>query len=205
MARSSRISHRRFSVVIAAYNVSAYIDRCLGSLVRQSAPLRYRIEVLIVDDGSTDDTGERVIRWQRKYPGRIQYLRKENGGPASARNLGLDHATGDWVTFVDADDCVGRGYFAAVDEFLSSTDDDPCLICGNVRFYYERSRRVIDAHPLRFRFKLGRCVVDVFRSPTFLHLAAAQGFYKRSLIESQQLRFSEQVVPIFEDAHFTAK
>ncbi len=202
---SNRTSLRRFSVVIAAYNVSPYIDRCLDSLVHQSVSLRRRIEILVVNDGSTDDTGERVMRWRRRYSERIQYLRKENGGAASARNLGLDHATGDWVTFVDADDCVDRGYFAAVDEFLSSTADDPCLVCGNVRFYYERSKRVIDAHPLRFRFKLGPCVVNVFRSPKFLHLAAAQGFYKRSLIEAHQLRFSELVIPIFEDAHFTAK
>ena len=173
--------------------------------MRQSILLAQNIEVVIVDDGSTDDTGDRAMRWQRKYPRSIKYIRKVNGGPASARNVGLSQATGDWVTFVDADDFVGSGYFAAVDDFISSTTDDPCLICGNVRYFYERSKRVIDAHPLRFRFKLGPCVVDVFRSPTFLHLAAAQGFYKRSLIENQQLRFSELVVPIFEDAHFTAK
>jgi glycosyltransferase involved in cell wall biosynthesis len=199
------VQPRRYSVVIAAYNVGTYVDRCLNSLVQKSASLRDRIEILVVDDGSTDDTGERAMHWQRRYPERIRYWRKENGGAASARNLGLDHATGDWVTFVDADDCVDRGYFATVDEFLSSTTDDPCLVCGNVRFYYERSGRVINEHPLRFRFKFGTCVVDVFRSPKFLHLAAAQGFYKRSLIESYQLRFSELVVPIFEDAHFTAR
>ncbi len=62
-----------------------------------------------------------------------------------------------------------------------------------------------NAHPLRFRFDYGPNVVDVFRSPKFLHLAAAQGLYRRTIIEEHRLRFSELVIPIFEDAHFTAK
>ena len=100
---------------------------------------------------------------------------------------------------------MARDYFAAVNDFLSCAVDDPCLVCGNVRYFYQRSKRVVDEHPLRFRFCNGTSVVDVFRSPRFLHLAASQGFYKRCVIEKHQLRFSESVVPIFEDAHFTAK
>lgn len=196
---------RRYSVVIAAFNVGSYIDRCLQSLTCQSLSFSQHIEVIVIDDGSTDDTGARARRWQRKFPKNIFYIQKINGGPASARNLGLNLAKGDWVTFIDADDFVGTRYFASVDEFLTTTADDPCLVCGNVRYYYERSGRIVDSHPLRYRFQQGPVVVDAFRSPKFIHLAAAQAFYRRDLIESNRLRFSERVVPIFEDAHFTAK
>jgi len=196
---------RSYSVIIAAYNAATHIERCLRSLLYQALAKRCAVEIIVVDDGSTDGTAALAQRYARKHSTRLRVLRKDNGGPASARNLGLTCATGDWVTFVDADDFVARNYFAVVDEFLDSTEDDPSVVCANVRYYYERSGRVIDAHPLRFRFLQGPCTVDVFRAPKFLHLAAAQSFFKRAIIEQHGIRFSELIVPIFEDAHFTAK
>ena len=196
---------RTYSVVIAAYNVAPYLERCLQSLLAQNLSKSRPIEVIVVDDGSTDETGSLADRFAREFPTRIKVLHQANAGAAAARNLGLESATGDWVSFVDGDDFVAKDYFAVVDEFLSSTDDDPWLVCGNVSYFYERSGNIIDAHPLRFRFQQGPCTVDVFRAPKFLHLAAAQSFFKRELIEQHQLRFDTAVVPIFEDAHFTAK
>lgn len=87
----------RVSVIIPAYKAAGTIARAVDSVLAQSVPA---YEVLIVDDGSPDDLAEAVAR----YGDRITLLRKENGGAASARNLGIDRATGDFIAFLDADD-----------------------------------------------------------------------------------------------------
>lgn len=91
------------SVIIPAYNVRQWIDRCLESLAKQTLQL---LEVIVVDDGSSDDTGRQADEWASRYPGRLRVVHKQNGGCASARMAGLKHAQGQFVGFVDADDWV---------------------------------------------------------------------------------------------------
>lgn len=85
------------SVIIPTYNRSDTIEEAVDSLLRQSHPAT---EVLVVDDGSTDDTADRLAR----FGDRIKFIRKPNGGCASARNLGLEHASGQYVAWMDSDD-----------------------------------------------------------------------------------------------------
>jgi glycosyltransferase involved in cell wall biosynthesis len=85
------------SVIIPAYNSAATIRRALDSVIEQTAPVH---EIIVVDDGSQDDL-ESVVRL---YAGRVHYVHKPNGGAASARNLGIDIATGSIIAFLDADD-----------------------------------------------------------------------------------------------------
>jgi glycosyltransferase involved in cell wall biosynthesis len=87
------------SVLIDTYNYGCYVEEAIESALGQEFPAAER-EILVVDDGSTDDTAERV----RKFGGAITYFRKPNGGQASAFNFGLRHARGKYVAFLDADD-----------------------------------------------------------------------------------------------------
>jgi glycosyltransferase involved in cell wall biosynthesis len=89
----------RVSVLIDTYNYGRYVEEAVESVIAQDFPEAER-EILVVDDGSTDDTEERL----RKYEGTITYLRKANGGQASAFNYGLEGARGEVVAFLDADD-----------------------------------------------------------------------------------------------------
>jgi glycosyltransferase involved in cell wall biosynthesis len=88
-----------FTVLIDTYNYGQYIEQAIGSVLEQDFPAE-RVEVLVVDDGSTDDTARRLD----KFGDRIRYLRKENGGQASAFNFGLAQARGEFVALLDADD-----------------------------------------------------------------------------------------------------
>ncbi len=89
------------SVIVAAYDVSAYIDRALRSAAAQTVP---NIEIIVVDDASLDDTAERVARYAAADL-RIRLIRQErNGGPARARNIALRAARGRWIAVLDADD-----------------------------------------------------------------------------------------------------
>lgn len=106
----------KVSIIIPIYNNEKYIERCLDSLVAQTLE---DIQVLMVNDGSVDSTEEICLRYARQHPN-FEYYYKENGGSASARNVGLEHATGDYVGFVDSDDYVEptmfeKMYYAAME------------------------------------------------------------------------------------------
>ena len=91
------------SIIVPVYNREAYLKRCLESLMNQTMK---EIEVLIIDDGSTDQTPEITAEFQRANPERIRSFRTENRGSAKARNLGMKEARGKYITFVDSDDYV---------------------------------------------------------------------------------------------------
>lgn len=92
----------KISVIIPVYNVEPYLRRCLDSVIGQTYA---NLEILLVDDGSTDGSSV-VCDEYKEMDSRILVIHKENGGVSSARNAGLEAATGDWIGFVDADDCV---------------------------------------------------------------------------------------------------
>ncbi|MGV8048739.1 MAG: glycosyltransferase family 2 protein [Anaerolineaceae bacterium] len=92
-----KTSIRKISVIIPSYNCSDFITEALDSVFSQTYPLH---EVIVVDDGSTDKTDEVI----KKYSDRISYIKQDNGGPAKARNTALKLATGEFLTFLDADD-----------------------------------------------------------------------------------------------------
>lgn len=90
------------SVVMPTYNYAAYIQRAIDSCLEQGYP---NIEIIVVDDGSTDNTAEIVQALVRQYPARLKYVRQQNAGASAARNAGLALAGGDYIAFLDSDDC----------------------------------------------------------------------------------------------------
>ncbi|MEI8064356.1 MAG: glycosyltransferase family A protein, partial [Verrucomicrobiota bacterium] len=86
-----------FSVVIPAYNAQDYLGAAIESVLNQTLP---PLEIIVIDDGSTDDTRERL----RIYEGRIRYYRQKNQGIGASRNFGISFAKGDWIALLDADD-----------------------------------------------------------------------------------------------------
>lgn len=98
----------KVSVIVPVYNVEKYLAKCLDSLVSQT---HENIEILVVNDGSTDRSGEIIQHYAQRYPDKITAFQKENGGLSDARNFGLDRAIGDYIGFVDSDDYVHPAMF----------------------------------------------------------------------------------------------
>lgn len=96
----------QLSVIVPVYNVEAYLPRCADSILSQSFT---DFELILVDDGSPDKCGE-VCDKYAENDSRVRVFHKSNGGVSSARNLGLDNARGEWVTFIDSDDYVEVDY-----------------------------------------------------------------------------------------------
>ena len=94
----------KISIIVPAYNASSYIEKCIESLLNQTLK---DIEIIVVDDGSTDDTSKKLS----KYKDKIKLIKQKNGGVANARNKGLSVATGDYLAYVDSDDWVEPSMF----------------------------------------------------------------------------------------------
>ncbi|ELE3226971.1 glycosyltransferase family 2 protein, partial [Campylobacter coli] len=124
----------QYAIISAVYNVEKYLDDYFKSIINQRLDFKKNIFMILVDDGSTDNSAQIIKKYQKKYPKNIVYLYKENGGQASARNLGLKYMQENnyktpWVTFTDPDDFLDRNYFYEVDKFLSThQDDDICMV-----------------------------------------------------------------------------
>lgn len=93
----------KVSIIVPVYNVEKYIEKCLDSLVNQTLK---DIEIIVVNDGSTDSSELIIKKFIVKYPEKIKYIVKENGGLSDARNYGLQYVTGEYVAFLDSDDYV---------------------------------------------------------------------------------------------------
>ena len=93
----------KVSIIVPIYNVEKYLEKCLESLVNQTLK---EIQIILVNDGTKDNSGEIAKQYKEKYPEKIIYLEKENGGLSDARNFGIPYSTGEYLAFLDSDDYV---------------------------------------------------------------------------------------------------
>lgn len=129
----------KISIVVPVFNIEGYVERCLQSLLRQTYA---NLEILTIDDGSTDRSGE-IIDRLAETDSRIKVIHKENGGVTSARMTGIETATGEWIGFVDGDDEVESDMFAHL-LYNAITYDSDISHCGyqmlfpdgHVDYYY---------------------------------------------------------------------
>ncbi|MCT2408189.1 glycosyltransferase [Chryseobacterium antibioticum] len=114
------------SIIVPVYNVENYLAKCLDSLVNQSLQ---DVEIVVVNDGSKDNSGLIIEEYARKFPGKIKAFTKENGGLSDARNFGLDRASGEYIGFVDSDDYVINTMFEEMLQ-LAEKHDAKMVICN---------------------------------------------------------------------------
>lgn len=173
----------RYSVIIPVYQAEGTLKRCLDSLLCRQ---REDVEIILVNDGSPDGSGEICEQYAAQYP-QIRYYYKENGGVSSARNLGLQNASGTYVTFVDSDDYVSENYFSAFDAAFQSRDWDyiqmSCWRTDGVHVspVIQKPFRAVS------RSELSGAVINAICTKTINSPCAKT--YKRSVIADNGLRF----------------
>ncbi len=125
----------KLSVIIPCYNVENYLAKCVNSVLNNKIKDKY--EIILVNDGSTDNTLEIVKDYAKNYPDIIKYIDQKNRGLSGARNAGLDIAKGEYVTFLDSDDYVDNVMYKELLRKASEGDFD-IVTCG-VRMVYDNS------------------------------------------------------------------
>ncbi|SFI43657.1 glycosyltransferase family 2 protein [Halpernia frigidisoli] len=116
----------KVSVIVPVFNVEKYLEKCLNSLVNQTLD---EVEILVINDGSTDGSQKIIDKFQQNFPQKIQSFTKENGGLSDARNFGLDKATGNYIGFVDSDDYVSENMFEEMID-LAEKHSAEMVICN---------------------------------------------------------------------------
>lgn len=121
------MSDKKISVILPIYNVEQYLDRCINCLLNQTYK---NLEIILIDDGSPDNCPQMCDEWAEKDD-RIIAIHKENGGVSSARNIGIDIATGDYISFIDPDDVISKEYYEIL---IDGIKDAECALCGYKSF-----------------------------------------------------------------------
>ena len=137
----------KVSVIIPAYNVEKYIGETLDSVLTQTYS---DFEVVVVDDGSQDQTASIIKQYQTKYPKKIRLIQKENGGPSKARNVGIKASTGEYIAFIDADDLWLPGKLEKQVGYFEKQPSQVGLVYTNAKKFDEQG---IWTLPKRYRKK----------------------------------------------------
>lgn len=140
----------RISIIIPVYNVEKYLEECLDSAVSQTIPQK---EILCIDDGSSDSSYLILQRYQQKYPC-IRIFRQENKGAGEARNVGLKHAEGKYVSFLDADDLYIDP--RALEVMVQTCENKRVPVCAGLRKLYHEDGAIEDYELYREYFEDGR-------------------------------------------------
>lgn len=127
----------KISVIVPVYNTKSQLKTCLDSILQQSFQA---LEIIVVDDGSTDDAKELILEYHHKYTNKVIPIIKENEGPGIARNIGIQHATGEYLGFVDSDDWVHPDMYHTLYKAASKGHD--FILCDYVHHRID-DRRVL--------------------------------------------------------------
>lgn len=185
----------KVSVIIPVYNAEKYLRECFDSLVNQTLK---DIQIIAVDDGSKDNSAEICKEYSDKYS-YFEYYCKENGGSASARNYGLNHATGEYIGFVDADDWIETNMYERLYSVAKDNNDTDIVFCrvfedecpGSMDYYfpeygyYNKKRLLSEILPYTVPFLTEKGNFRSIRWCNWLRI------HKRTIIDEHNIRFFE--------------
>lgn len=162
----------KVSVIVPVYRSEKYLERCLDSLVHQTLP---QIEIIVVNDGSPDNSQEIIDRYASTFSEKILPFIKENGGLSDARNFGVEHATGEYIGFVDSDDFVDLDMYLTLYNKAASTDSD--IVFHPITYAFaDRRQRHFFTKALR---NFGKSISESPRTLIYANSFAVNKIYRR--------------------------
>ena len=179
----------KISIIVPVYNVEKYIAKCLKSLTLQTLQ---GIEIIIVNDGSLDRSIDIIEKYVKENPTKIKYYEKKNGGLSTARNYGLEYATGEYIAFLDSDDYVEINMYEEMYN-LAKKENADMVECDFI-WEWEYGKKVYDK---RREYKTKE---DMMKKP---RVVAWNKIYKREILNKNKIRFPEGL--IYEDMEFFYK
>lgn len=186
----------KISVIVPVYNVEKYLNRCIDSILNQTFE---DFELILVDDGSTDKSLKICDEYKIK-DGRIKVIHKKNGGVSSARNTGIDKATGEYITFVDSDDYISND---TLNILLDSNYQDSDLVISSLEMKsYDGKRTVYDMNEKIYATNTG--ILEEYISwefPQICFCGPCAKRYNREIIKKMNIKFREDMA-LGEDTYF---
>ena len=178
----------KVSIIVPVYNVEKYIEKCLTSLVNQTLE---DIEIIVVNDGSKDNSKKIIEEFIQRYQKKIVYLEKENGGLSDARNYGIPYAKGEYIAFLDSDDYVEKDTYKRMYE-LAKKEKSDMVECD---FYWE--------YPNKTKIDTGEIYHNKKEMLEKVRVVAWNKLIKREILEKSKIEFPKGYR--YEDVEFTYK
>lgn len=194
---------KKISVIIPCYNVASYIDKCMVSITAQTIGMEF-LEIICIDDASTDDTWAHLQRWENMFPNDILLIRQHvNRRQGAARNLGLQYASADWISFVDADDWIEFDYFQRLYDPVTRYRCD-VVSCGSMRdmaelndCYNENQRKPGKEYYLTVNTKELR---ETFLKYKLIGIGPAAKIIRKKMLFESEIFFPEELA--YEDHYW---
>ncbi len=174
----------KISVIVPVYKAEKYLHRCVDSILGQTFS---DFEVLLIDDGSPDRSGEICDEYAKK-DSRVRVFHKENGGVSSARNMGLDNAVGNWITFVDSDDWLDCSTLFLCSKYVYDYD----IIRFSTAYFFDKfaNKKEIKKHKEYTTIK--SYISDLLNRNVPL-IGVAGGLYRKDKIDEFNIRFIQDI------------
>lgn len=182
------------SIIVPVYNVAPYLRRCLDSIINQTYS---QLEIILVDDGSTDDSGDICDEYSRK-DNRIKIIHKPNGGISSARNTGLEVAKGEYIAFVDSDDWLDLHMYESLIAAFQAFPDADLVTCGIIKEYDDKNIQTANNSGEIVVRQEASVYRDLFDGEKNIRFEVWNKLFKNKIIN--ELRFVEG--QIFEEVNF---
>lgn len=175
-----------FSIIMAVYNVDLYLREAIESVIRQDIGFENHVQLILVDDGSPDQSGAICDEYAAKYPENIVVIHKENGGVSSARNAGIDVAKGQYLNFMDPDDKLSLNTLSKVKAFYVEHSSKVDIATIPVFFFGAFS----GPHPTNLKFKRGTRIVDLLKEPEVIQSHVATTFIRKSIVKGERFNLN---------------
>ncbi|MBR1967477.1 MAG: glycosyltransferase family 2 protein [Lentisphaeria bacterium] len=173
------------SIIVPVYNVEPYLPRCLDSIINQTYK---NIEIIIVDDGSTDNSGKICDAYTAKDP-RIKVIHQENQGLSAARNTGLKLVSNEWITFVDSDDFISQDCISKIINILHNHNDIDMIMWGVQGFIENDTFSYIDLPYFQKSISHKQTKLTPHLKK-HIPVIACNKLYKTAIIKGQKLQFT---------------
>ena len=170
---------KKVSIIIPVYNTEKYLKKCLNSVVKQTYK---NIEIIIVNDGSPDNSQNIIDKFKQQYPKLIKSFIKKNGGLSDARNYGIEKATGNYIAFLDSDDYVEQDCYEKMINKAEEKDFD-LVVCDFKNIY--DTRQVQGNSNIKNDLYEKETIKKVFKD---IYPVAWNKLYKKSLLEKVQFK-----------------
>lgn len=172
----------KYSVVMPVYNVEEYLEESIESIVNQTIGFEENIQLILVNDGSPDNSGEICEKYKEKYPENIVYIKQENSGVSVARNTGLDFVKGEYVNFLDSDDLWNDTAFADVYDFFEENKEEIDVVTAKIQNFEGSTKE----HATHSRHRMGSRVCDLNDPDEYssVIVQVASSFFKAEAVKN---------------------
>lgn len=177
----------KISVIVPIYNVEKQLSRCLESILKQE---ENDLEIILVNDGSPDNSGEIAKEYATRYPDKILYFEKENGGLSDARNFGIKHSSGKYLAFVDSDDYITENLLKDLAPYMEADYD---MVKFKISVINEDGSVINKNYSPIFENKSGEEAFDILYKSDVMTEVAWGYIYKREFFVNNNFEFAKRL------------